>query len=608
MLTYKNLYTQVIEEVKKEIAFRRTNKYGDQTIRPSSVEPFGMSGTQTSDISAQELVRAVQSILNDALPSRIITGLNVTASTPLSAVVTISAGKGTIGGYVYELTEDTEITIPFNNANRCFYLHLYNDRILVDTTEDTRKLTVAKIIIPKPGVTDVVRDKDDGSYDAYIIQYKEYKLHGDDNGYLEEDSIEMLRNNIGDITADSLVGNIRLSENLKIINTQGTLELNSNSLLLKNFNGNTVAKFNRYGVNFFRDDGVELAKFTVDGARIGNIVVDPNCLKSDNFVSGSTGFQIKDDGNVEFNGLTVRGNVYATGGTIGGFTITSNKLYGGIIQTSASAGEGVNSVIMDSDGIRGYSALLGQVFDLPTDGSAPQFTAGVIEQTIIEVNTNAVIRTSSTVGDGSANSYGILINNTGIYGCAANQSLAQANFRVIAATGNAYFKGEIYATSGDIGGVTISASQLTGGKIIGATLRGGIIENSDSIPRVRIDTEGLSYQVSSSTGKYAEFKYDDGTKYGAGVLAYMFNTNYPVFAVLAQHNKADIRLYNRAAHPGSGEGAHALGDVMCIENYINYCVQAGSPGTFVPIGGILEARTSDPDNPQAGRIWIRTDI
>src|SRR3990167_2245817 len=153
--------------------------------------------------------------------------------------------------------------------------------------------------------------------------------------------------------------------------------------------------------------------------------------------------------------VNMQGNVIAqevdfTGGTIGGFTITSTSLYGGIIKTASTVGAGTTGVIIDTAGLRGYDSVLGNTFNLPTDGSAPTFSSGVINSTIFEINTNAVMRTSSTVGDGSASSAGILINDTGIYGVAANQLTADANIRILT-DGSAFFSGTF-----NIGGRTIT--------------------------------------------------------------------------------------------------------------------------------------------------------
>jgi hypothetical protein len=141
---------------------------------------------------------------------------------------------------------------------------------------------------------------------------------------------------------------------------------------------------------------------------------------------GTSGISISDAFKV-----TAVGAITANSGIIGGFTLGATEMYGGTIKTSGTVGIGSNGVIMDSAGLRGYDAILGNTFNLPTNGGAPTFSSGIINETIFEISTNAVLRTSDTVGDGSANSAGVLINNTGVYGCGPNQTPATANFRIL---------------------------------------------------------------------------------------------------------------------------------------------------------------------------------
>jgi len=174
-------------------------------------------------------------------------------------------------------------------------------------------------------------------------------------------------------------------------------------------------------------------------------------IKSANYKPKAAGFYIDGiSGRIECMNIYVEGEIVALSGVIGGFTITDTKLYGGIIQTAETVGAGSSGVIIDSDGLRGYDSVLGNTFNLPTDGSAPTFSSGIINSTIFEINTNAVLRTSETVGDGTASSAGILINNTGLYGCEANQTLANANVKVLI-DGSIRITGEINATSGKFG-------------------------------------------------------------------------------------------------------------------------------------------------------------
>ena len=229
----------------------------------------------------------------------------------------------------------------------------------------------------------------------------------------------------------------------------------------------------------------------------GNLSILDGFLESKGFIVGVKGWRLNADGTIQAVGLestylnipdtttansfhvdtlgntwwgaTTIGSAVAkvlntgaatfTSGSIGGFTITATSLYGGIIKTAATVGAGTTGVIMDTAGLRGYDSVLGNTFNLPTNGDAPTFSSGIINSTIFEINTNAVMRTSATVGDGSASSAGILINNTGFYACQASQLLAAANIRILI-DGTGYFSGAITSTSGAIGGFDIGADYI----------------------------------------------------------------------------------------------------------------------------------------------------
>lgn len=132
----------------------------------------------------------------------------------------------------------------------------------------------------------------------------------------------------------------------------------------------------------------------------GNAVfrADSNGIYLGDRVYGDAPFRVDMSGNLYAENVNLTGEVNATSGTIGGFTITPTEMYGGIIKTGQAVGAGESGVVMDTDGLRGYSNVLGEVFNLPTDGSAPTFSSGVIENTVFEINTNAVMRTSDNVG------------------------------------------------------------------------------------------------------------------------------------------------------------------------------------------------------------------
>jgi parallel beta-helix repeat protein len=168
-------------------------------------------------------------------------------------------------------------------------------------------------------------------------------------------------------------------------------------------------------------------------------------------LSLSNTFKVTSTGILTATDAILSGTITASAGSIGGWTIDANSLYAtttGTIKTSALAGVSASGVILDKDGLRGYNDILTKVFDIPTDGSAPTFSSGLITETIFSVSTNAVIRTSPTVGDGTVDSNGVLMNYNGFYACAANQTPATANVRILT-DGSAYFSGTF-----EIGGAT----------------------------------------------------------------------------------------------------------------------------------------------------------
>lgn len=321
------------------------------------------------------------------------------------------------------------------------------------------------------------------------------------------------------------------------------------------------------------------------GDMISNFSIIKGYLKSSNYQSGINGWKIDALGNAELNSAVIRGSVYAESGLIGGWVIDNDGLfYNGFgtpnIRTSAAVGAGADGVILDSDGIRGYSSLLGNVFNLPSDGSAPYFSSGIIEETIFEVNTNAVIRTSENVGDGSVNSAGVLINNSGLFATEANQILGDANVRILN-NGSAYFKGTVNASN-------IVSSVIDGSEINGAIITGGMFRTSANGQRTEITDMGIVLQ-SGATGKtYGDmstinYQYGRGVRaYGDGVLGYLNNQSRKIpYYINAEQDVGDAHFYNRTVDP---TGDAEIGDLCVVNGRLKICTVAGSPGGWTIVG------------------------
>lgn len=588
-----------------------------ESLGKRGIKEFLPGETSVQDLDLNLIILGIAKNLATMIEPWIKNGLDITADDPPSEYINITSGSGIAGGKFQTLNQVSKVRVPLDGQSTVQFLLLKEGGLTFSHAEHDDSLTLGKIIIPKPGRTNkILDDKPDSGFDGYIISGKD--MFFDEDQTFDDASINVLKDAFRKIAAETIFGTIKLSENLQIQNTTGSLIMDSTSIKLLYPSSQLAAKFNKDGTYFYSSSGDELAKFSVDGAHIGNIEITSTSIQSKNFVSGSIGFKINDAGDVEFDDAIIRGTIHASAGTIGGFTIGPTKLYGGTIQTSENVESGATGVIIDTLGLRGYDSVLGQTFNLPTDGSAPIFSSGIINNTIFEVQTNAVIRTSETVGDGTSASYGILINNTGFYGCGANQLLQDANLKLLAISGNAVFKGTIISNEGSIGNITINDTGLYGGLIQGVTFIGGSFNTSSTIPRLTLNSLGLQLQVESDASKYSDTTRlygstpGTGARYGTGVVAYFGNPNLktPFYIVAEQLEKPDIHLYNRSVQP---TGAGLIGDLVCMNNNLWICDNAGTPGIYTELlksGGNLyiPTRTSDPVSPVTGQMWFRTDV
>jgi hypothetical protein len=90
-------------------------------------------------------------------------------------------------------------------------------------------------------------------------------------------------------------------------------------------------------------DDAKIASLSVSKLTAGEIAVG-QYIQSTGFTSGSDGFKINGNGSTEFNNVTARGNIYASGGTIGGINIGSTYLQ------SVGYVAGTTGFRMNSDG------------------------------------------------------------------------------------------------------------------------------------------------------------------------------------------------------------------------------------------------------------------
>ena len=308
MFTTVDIYNQIQTLILKQAQGIATTT-ANTTL--TSVSPD--IGLQSSSTSVADIVSAISDILGAVIPPHIITGLQVVPTVPATNQVYVTAGTGTAGGTLVTLANNVYIQVTSNGTAGVYYLNLYSNGIKVEASTSSIALTIAKIVIPNPNSYFTINQYPNSSNDAYIVNYNEYKLTGI-NDQLSEDSIELLRDNIGQILADNIIGNLELSENLTITNTAGSLLINSNSVQILNGSGGLSAQFDENGTCFYNTCGQIMAAFTAYGACVGNIDILPNSIQSGNYVSGpmGSGFQICDNGNAWFNNISARGSFTTT--------------------------------------------------------------------------------------------------------------------------------------------------------------------------------------------------------------------------------------------------------------------------------------------------------
>lgn len=104
---------------------------------------------------------------------------------------------------------------------------------------------------------------------------------------------------------------------------------------------NVTALWGRFGTlvaDTIQATAISASQLTLGDGTVGGT------LKSSNFVTGSAGWRLQPNGTAEFSGVVVRGTVYATAGTIGGWTIGSNYI------RSSNWATGSTGVSLGSDG------------------------------------------------------------------------------------------------------------------------------------------------------------------------------------------------------------------------------------------------------------------
>ncbi|WP_288639204.1 host specificity factor TipJ family phage tail protein [uncultured Comamonas sp.] len=166
---------------------------------------------------------------------------------------------------------------------------------------------------------------------------------------------------------------------------------------------NVSALWGRFGT--LVADSIQATAISASQLTAGNGVIG-GTLKSSNYVAGSSGWTLRPDGVAEFSGVIVRGTVYATSGTVGGWELSGDRI--------RSAGFTANSgVELRSDGhVYARNAATNVTFNTAATGTGEVLRVG--SALVINAQGDAifggslsarVINTNNIVGDAVVRSW-----------------------------------------------------------------------------------------------------------------------------------------------------------------------------------------------------------
>ena len=236
------------------------------------------------------------------------------------------------------------------------------------------------------------------------------------------------------------------------------------------------------------DNNTNYIKFDADG---GNGALE---IKTGNFSVDSSG------------DVSISGDVTATTGTIGGWTIHSDKIFTGTDENTTNYTSGAGRLILSSSG-----ALHAKEFFIDKDG-------------------NASFKGDIQIGSGESV---FKADSNGIY--LGNETFGSAEFRVtpagvVTATA-ATITGAVTATSGQIGGFTIDSTTLSGSSIAVSSSNGGSIKLGDAVSAPYVNG---STSVTGSDGIFlsgsGDFSFEKGISYIRGTSDGLA-MNFPSFSI-----------------------------------------------------------------------------
>lgn len=258
------------------------------------------------------------------------------------------------------------------------------------------------------------------------------------------------------------------------------------------------------------------------GDYAGDFSVAGGAMRSTNFKTGTSGWELKHDGTFEAASATLTGSITATSGAIGGFTITATQLSATNFSVVSGAANTARVEIGTGSNIGGINSgnASGDIGFWSGSTFANRATApfrvdmsGNLTATSATI-TGAITATSGSIGSFTIGTYlytgtktayndanaGVHIGSDGIG--IGNNVFTVSSAGALVAT-SATITGAINATSGTFSGTITASGTISGGTISGASIVGGTVETSSTGLRTVLDSSDDRIKFMSSSTVYS---------------------------------------------------------------------------------------------------------
>jgi hypothetical protein len=195
-------------------------------------------------------------------------------------------------------------------------------------------------------------------FNGYIANFISSQILAPAGIVLSENSVTGRTIGAREISADKIVANTITANEIQA-NTITANQISANAITASELNANAVVA-GKIAAGVVTATEIAAGTITANNL-VADISLINNVIRSQNYVAGSAGWKIANTGTVEFSSGTFRGTISAAAGTIGGWTIASDRISAGntILYANGDFVSGIYGVTDLSFVRNGTSTLIG---------------------------------------------------------------------------------------------------------------------------------------------------------------------------------------------------------------------------------------------------------